>query len=111
MKPRATISEQSETLTGARMAQDSQTFPFMNIEDTQPLNVGADETEFTFFEQKVAKRYIQLLGGFDRARRLLEKMNGAVEAPSVQDIANMIPDVEFRNIHNISSLYNPSAIK
>jgi hypothetical protein len=111
MKVRRTLAEQTETLTGARMAQDSQTFPHMNVEPTQPLNVDATDQEYTYFEQKVAKRFVQLLGGMERARRILEKMNGNDAGTSIQDIANMIPDVKLQNVHNMSSLYNPSAVK
>lgn len=111
MKVRRTFVEQTETLTGAAMAQDNQPFPHMTIEPTQPLGVVADDQEYTYFEQKVAKRFVQLLGGWERARRCLEKMNQTTPETSIQDIANMIPDVQLRNIHNIGSLYNPSAIK
>jgi hypothetical protein len=111
MKVRHTLVEQSETLTGARMAQDSQTFPHMNVEATQPLNVDAEDQEFTYFEKKVANRFVQLLGGTERARRILEKMSGSEAGTSIQDIANMIPDVKLQNVHSMSSLYNPSAIK
>lgn len=110
MKSSNRLAEQSETLTGARMAQDSQTFPHMNMMDAQPLNLSDTDTEFTFFEQKVAKRFVELLGGFERARRILEKMNSE-SPPSIDDIANMIPDMKLQNVHQMSSLYNPSAIK
>jgi hypothetical protein len=110
MKSSNRLAEQSETLTGARMAQDSQTFPHMNMMDAQPLNLSDADTEFTFFEQKVAKRFVELLGGFERARRILEKMNSE-SPPSIDDIANMIPDIKLQNVHQMSSLYNPSAIK
>jgi len=112
MKVRYNICEQSETLTGASMAQSSQEFPYMKVEETQPLHLNDDDQEFTYFEQKVANRFVQLLGGFDRARRILEKMNSSSPpTASIQDIANMIPDVELRNIHSINSMYNPSAIR
>ncbi len=110
MKSSKRIAEQSETLTGARMAQDTQTFPYMNTMDTQPLNLNDSDSEFTYFEQKVAKRFVELLGGFERARRILEKMNSE-SAPTIDDIANMIPDIKLQNVHQMSSLYNPSAIK
>jgi lipopolysaccharide assembly outer membrane protein LptD (OstA) len=110
MKVRRTLAEQTETLTGARMAQDSQTFPHMNVEPTQPLNVDASDQEFTYFEKKVATRFVQLLGGTERARRILEKMSNQT-GTSIQDIANMIPDIKLQNVHNMSSLYNPSAVK
>jgi hypothetical protein len=106
------MMEQTETLSGAKAAQNIEMFPNMDVfgDNTQPTSDPSISDEFTYFEMKIAKRFLQLLGGKERALKVIENV-GTVQSPSISDIADMMPDIQSHAAYNISGMYNPSAIQ
>lgn len=110
-------------LTGASMAQDEmecvgQEFATDNIgygSDTEP-----EQTEFSDLEFKLAKRFLELIGGAERARDLIDKCDECQEClglvsdeDQIETISGMIPsDVDLPTMQSkdLSPLYNPGAI-
>lgn len=106
MKHRKHLNEQTETLSGARMAQDSE-----EVFNMQMAGYQQDaNSEFSYIELKIAKRFVQLLGGKERATKAIEQFSTA-SCPSIDDIADMMPGTEIGNLMDITSMYNPSAIR
>ena len=123
-----TIGGSTSNLSGAKYAQDAQsayqdmghnTLNGFNSEENQfeDLSVGEKYTER---EVKIAKRFIALSGGSERARDLLEKtiqadqLLGISDSEEQQDrndieqIASVIPDqADFPT--DYSSRFNPSS--
>ena len=80
-----------------------------------------DQPEFTELELKIATRFIELVGGAEKARDLINKCDECQEClglvaddgESIENIANIIPsnsDLPTPRGADMSSLYNPSAI-
>lgn len=116
-------------LDGAAMAQQEQDLP-MGGTEIEILNTDTDELEepqedegFTEQELKLAKRFVELIGGTDRARYAIEKIDECDdcldliddEEDQISSFADSMPDLPdlptaLQNNLNLSSLYNPSAI-
>jgi len=128
MNENSMIGGSTPNLTGAAYAQEG-SIPSMGQNIMQGFNSGEpiDELEinetYTEKEVKLTRRYIQLLGGGERARDLLEKVISAdniigVEEPEQQQenreknqidqIAMMVPS-EVDTPTDFSSRFNPSS--
>lgn len=113
---------------GGIMAQTSMAFPDNHSGDLlNPDNGGygrdssPEEPKFTDLELRLARRFMQLVGGIERARDLINRCDECEECLGLVDdddeqtidgVASMIPDeVDMPTMRNdLSSLYNPSAI-
>jgi hypothetical protein len=110
----------------------------MDGENTEVLPVGSDQQqddrddEFTDKELKLAKRFVELIGGADRARAAVDKVDEGEEFLGLLDdeecadgecgpeggliarLAGMLPampDLPTGKMSmDVSSLYNPSAV-
>ena len=82
-----------------------------------------EEPQFTDLELRIARRFLELVGGIERARDLISRCDECEECLGIIDddemdqqtisgVANMMPDeVDMpTNSKDMSSLYNPSAI-
>lgn len=114
-------------LTGASTAQIAMMVPPDITTVTSDMPGYGDTTEpeepqFTELELKLARRFIELVGGAERARDLVNKCDECEEClglvsdddnDSIEGMASVIPsDVDLptpRGV-DISSLYNPNAI-
>ncbi len=122
----------TETLSGAAAAQNEMTLPFatdLNFVDIHKGDGQEDdyetqnEEQYSEKELKITKRFIEIVGGADRARELLDKVDecedclGLVDEEDddesiIQQIADAAPEVpdfptSIKNM-GISTLYNPS---
>lgn len=109
-------------LSGASMAQDEMMLGDM---DDASTNNGYDvqnndDQEFTSTELKLAKRFIELIGGAEKAKDLIDKCDECQEClglvsddDQIQEISVMVPsDVDLPTIKSkdFSPLYNPGAV-
>ena len=113
---------------GAMMAQTSMSYPDNHEDDIlNPDNggygrdSGPEHPQFTDLELRLARRFMQLVGGIERARDLISRCDECEECLGLVDdddeqiingVASMVPDeVDMPTKSNdMSSLYNPSAI-
>jgi hypothetical protein len=111
-------------MSGAIMAQMEVD---TDMRDTsKPHSTGYDvepeKPEYTELEYKIAKRFIVLVGGVERARDIINKCDECAEclnlmsdeemdAQTIDQVADMVPDdVDMPTVRNVSTLYNPSAV-
>lgn len=115
-------------MSGGIMAQTSMSYPDNHSDDLlNPDNggygrdSGPEEPQFTDLELRLARRFLQLVGGIERARDLISRCDECEECLGLVDdedeqtingVASMIPDeVDMPTMRSdLSSLYNPSAI-
>lgn len=80
---------------------------------------GPEEPQFTELELKVANRFLELVGGVERARKLINKCDECQECLDmvtddqiISQVADSVPlDIDTPTYgQDISALYNPSAI-
>jgi hypothetical protein len=115
----------TSVLTGAAMAQSVPNTDNPNMlasdnggygEPTEP-----EANDFTELEYKLTKRFLELIGGTERAREIINKCDDCEECLNlvtaddddvINSIASTMPDDVGlpTNIVNMSSLYNPSTI-
>jgi hypothetical protein len=104
------LFEQTETLTGAKMAQNAESLPHINMAPAAPQQMDLEPSDFTYIELKIAKHFVGIMGSKERAQRAIDMIGADIEV-SIQDIADIIPDSQISNDMDISGLYNPSAVK
>lgn len=130
MNENSTIGGATANLSGAAYAQEA-SFPSMGQSIMQGFNDEGqiDELEvnesYTEKEVKIARRFIKLLGGSERARDLLEKVISAdsiigIEEPEqyqedreksqIDQIAMMVPS-EVDTPTDYSARFNPSSTR
>lgn len=119
----------SPTLTGANTAQIASSMPDVSMRETDviasPEYVDTDDgDQYSDLELKLTKRYLELIGGAERARDLINKCDECMEClgliddtmsdeATIQQVSEYIPqDVDYptNNKMNLSALYNPSAV-
>lgn len=113
-------------LAGDTMAQDAMTLLTINntpMGQSRYENDGMEEEEeFGETELKLAKRFIEIIGGADRARDLLDKVNDCEECLGMVDgdeededvdmigkISASIPSSPDMPMMNMASQFNPSS--
>lgn len=123
----------SSSIAGGSSAHQDMSMPMGTEVDIVAVQ-GCDELEdepegYTERELKLAKRFIELVGGADRARELLDKVDECEECldlvddeeaedpdvSAIQKIAGMVPmlpdlPTSAKNGMDLSTLYNPSAV-
>lgn len=114
-------------MAGALMAQTSMSYPDNHEDLLNPDNgsygreTQPEENKFTDLELRIGRRFLELVGGIERARDLVNRCDECEECLGLVDdddeetingVASMIPDeVDMpTKQQDISTLYNPSAI-
>ena len=116
----------TSTLSGASMAQGEQ--DVQNMDDgNDMMTMGNDEpTEddelgFTSQQLKIAKRFVELMGGADKARAAIDKVDECDEcldmvdddqegdSEAIERMAGMLPSQPDLPMA-LSNMYNPSAV-
>jgi hypothetical protein len=115
----------TSVLSGAASAQNTMLDQPQPRMSTSNMGYGIptepEEPEFTDLEMRLAKRFLELIGGPERARDLINKCDecedclglvGTDDESQIASISELIPtdvDLPTPSRSNISSLYNPNA--
>lgn len=115
-------------MSGGIMAQTSMDYSSNHDEDILNTENGGygqitepEESKFTDLELRIARRFMELVGGIERARDLISRCDECEEClglvdvddeETIEGVANMMPDeVDMpTSVKDLSNLYNPSAI-
>jgi hypothetical protein len=120
----------SSTLTGANTAQIASSMPDVSMRETDYIVAPEasdmeDGDQYSALELKLTKRYIELIGGAERARDLINKCDECMEClgvlddttqtdvDTIQKVSEYMPqDVDFptNNKMDLATLYNPNAV-
>lgn len=108
--------------SGSSTAQTIMVPPDTHTVFSEPSGYGVEtepeEPQFTDLELKLAKRFLELIGGPERARDLINKCDecqeclglvGDDDENTITSISQNIPSDVDLPTQNSSSLYNPSA--
>jgi hypothetical protein len=115
----------TSVLSGAASAQNTMLDQPEQYVDTSNIGYGVgtepEEPEFTDLEMRLAKRFLELIGGPERARDLINKCDecedclglvGGDDESQISSISELIPsevDLPTPSRSDLSSLYNPNA--
>jgi hypothetical protein len=122
-------------LSGASSAQNAQSLPFDGDASISVVKIQEEPDEleepegYTAKELKLAKRFVELVGGADRARELIDKVDDCEDclqiiddeevqrrdAAEIEKMAGLIPGLPdlpmaAKAVMDLSSLYNPNAV-
>jgi hypothetical protein len=120
----------SSTLTGANTAQIASSMPDVSMRETDYITApetvdSQDGDQYSDLELKLTKRFIELIGGAERARDLISKCDECMEClgmlddtsksdvSTIQKVSEFMPqDVDYptNNKMDLATLYNPNAV-
>ncbi len=120
----------SPTLSGANTAQIASSMPDISMRESDYIVAPEsqdteDGDQYSELELKLTKRYIELIGGAERARDLINKCDECMEClgmldgtsetdmDTIKKVSEYMPqDVDYptNNKMDLATLYNPNAV-